>query len=110
MRTYRGHHLGPDPLLEPGATDITVDVDFSALMRVAIDAGASVQLHSQVDFLTEWGIREALAELRRAELEAARGGDAMRRALLRSQVIDAEALLHPRGLGDFRVLEVRVTS
>jgi SAM-dependent MidA family methyltransferase len=110
IRTYRGHHLGPDPLLEPGATDITMDVDFSALMRVAVDAGAEVRLHRQADFLTEWGIREALAELRVAELDAARRGDAMHRAALRSRVVDAEALLHPRGLGDFRVLEARVGS
>lgn len=25
LRTYRSHHLGPDPLLEPGATDVTVE-------------------------------------------------------------------------------------
>jgi SAM-dependent MidA family methyltransferase len=108
VRTYRGHHLGPDPLLEPGATDITMDVDFSALMRVAIDAGAAVGLHRQVEFLSEWGIRGALADLRVAELDAARRGEVMRRAVLRSQVVDAETLLHPRGLGDFRVLEARV--
>ncbi|MEX2322784.1 MAG: SAM-dependent methyltransferase [Acidimicrobiia bacterium] len=110
IRTYRGHHLGPDPLLEPGATDITMDVDFSALMRVAVEAGAAVRLHRQVEFLSEWGIREALVELRVAELDAARRGDAMHRVVLRSQVVDAEALLHPRGLGDFRVLEARVGS
>ncbi|HUG75536.1 MAG TPA: SAM-dependent methyltransferase [Acidimicrobiia bacterium] len=108
VRTYRGHHLGPDPLLEPGATDITMDVDFSALMRVAVDAGVEVRLHRQVEFLTDWGFREALAELRVAELDAARRGDAMHRAVLRSRVVDAEALLHPRGLGDFRVLELQV--
>jgi hypothetical protein len=34
----------------------------------------------------------------------------MHRAALRSRVVDAEALLHPRGLGDFRVLEARVGS
>jgi SAM-dependent MidA family methyltransferase len=108
VRTYRRHHLGPDPLLEPGATDITMDVDFSALMRVAVDAEAAARLHRQVEFLTHWGIREALAELRVAELDAARRGDSMHRAVLRSRVVDAEALLHPRGLGDFRVLEARV--
>ena len=39
VRTYQEHHLGPDPLLEPGATDITMDVNFSALLRVAAAAG-----------------------------------------------------------------------
>ena len=32
LRTYRSHHLGPHPLDEPGATDITADVNFSALV------------------------------------------------------------------------------
>ncbi|MEN8115281.1 MAG: SAM-dependent methyltransferase, partial [Actinomycetota bacterium] len=31
LRTYRRHHLGPDPLLEPGATDVTVDVNFTPI-------------------------------------------------------------------------------
>lgn len=106
IRTYRGHHLGPDPLLEPGSTDVTMDVDFSALMRAAATHGADVRLHRQDDFLTEWGLRQTLADLRVAELDAARRGDTMRRFVLRSQLTDAETLLHPRGLGDFRVLVV----
>jgi hypothetical protein len=37
-------------------------------------------------------------------LELARRGDTDARLRLRSQVSEAETLLHPRGLGDFRVL------
>ncbi|MEE9228279.1 MAG: SAM-dependent methyltransferase, partial [Acidimicrobiia bacterium] len=107
VRTYRSHHLGPDPLAEPGATDITMDVNFSALMPVAEDAGCEVELLSQDDFLERWGLRDRLRHLRHEELEAAREGRTMDRLVLRSRVTDAEALLHPRGLGDFRVLVCR---
>lgn len=30
LRTYRAHHLGLHPLDEPGETDITADVNFTA--------------------------------------------------------------------------------
>jgi len=106
LRTYRAHHLGPDPLLEPGATDITADVNFTALIDAARGCGADPVLHRQDDFLTQWGLRDELAALRRDELELARGEDAMERLRVRSEMKDAETLLHPRGLGDFRVLVV----
>ncbi len=106
LRTYRAHHLGPDPLLEPGATDITADVNFTALLGGAAVAGASATLHRQDDFLVGLGLRDDLAELRDRELELARGGDAMARLQVRSEIKDAETLLHPRGLGDFRGLVV----
>jgi SAM-dependent MidA family methyltransferase len=108
LRTYREHHLGPDPLLEPGATDITVDVNFTAAMAVGEGAGAAVELHRQDDFLSVWGLRQRLRELRHRELELARSGDTMERLRVRSLVHDGETLLHPRGLGDFRVMVARV--
>jgi SAM-dependent MidA family methyltransferase len=110
LRTYRAHHLGPDPLLEPGATDITADVNFTALAAAAEEAGATVALHRQDEFLAEWGLRDRLSELRATELELARGSDVIARLQVRSQVTDAETLLHPRGLGDFRVMVARLGS
>ncbi|MBI5157846.1 MAG: SAM-dependent methyltransferase [Acidimicrobiia bacterium] len=107
MRTYRAHHLGPDPLLEPGATDITMDVDFSALMAVAESSRAATEYTTQAEFLTTWGLRQQLSTLRHEELAAARTGSTMERLQLRSRVTEAETLLHPRGLGDFRVLVAR---
>ncbi len=106
LRTYRGHHLGPDPLLEPGETDITVDVNFTALLAVAESHGGNATLHRQDDFLAEWGLREAVSKMRKRELELARSGDTMAQLALKSERIDAETLLHPRGLGDFRVLTI----
>jgi SAM-dependent MidA family methyltransferase len=107
LRTYRAHHLGPHPLDEPGETDITADVNFTALMATAQSAGADVELHRQDDFLAELGLRERLSELRHAELEAARAGEDMERLRLRTLKTEAETLVHPRGLGDFRVLVAR---
>jgi SAM-dependent MidA family methyltransferase len=104
LRTYRSHHLGPHPLDEPGETDITADVNFTALIGLA----DNTRLLRQDEFLAELGLRERLGDLRRQELEAARGGDEMERLRLRSLAREAETLLHPRGLGDFRVLEIPI--
>jgi SAM-dependent MidA family methyltransferase len=104
LRTYQRHHLGPDPLTEPGATDVTVDVNFTALIAAAEDAGAGVALYRQDDFLEDLGLRDVVKDLRHQELELAKGDDAMARLTVRSELTDADTLLHPRGLGDFRVL------
>jgi len=104
LRTYRSHHVGPDPLLEPGATDVTVDVNFTAIVAVAEAEGADVELHRQDDFLESLGLREVVSGLRHRERDLARSSDAMQRLIVRSEATDAETLLHPRGLGDFRVL------
>lgn len=107
LRTYRAHHLGPHPLDEPGETDITADVNFTALVAVAQGCGAEVELWRQDDFLADLGLREVLSGLRRDELTAARSGDEMERLKIRTRKTEAETLLHPRGLGDFRVLIAR---
>ena len=104
LRTYRRHHLGPDPLLAPGETDITVDVNFTAVGAAVADAGWSVEILRQDDYLDRWGLGDVIADLRSRELEAARTGDPMERLRLRAERTDAETLVHPRGLGDFRVL------
>jgi SAM-dependent MidA family methyltransferase len=107
LRTYRNHHLGPDPLLEPGATDVTVDVNFTASLAAADGEGASVEIHRQDDFLAGLGLRAVVRDLRHRERDLANSGDPMQRLIVRSEATDAETLLHPRGLGDFRVLIAR---
>jgi SAM-dependent MidA family methyltransferase len=110
LRTYRAHHLGPHPLDEPGATDVTADVNFTALEAVAVEAGAAVEVWRQDDFLAELGLRARISELRHRELELARSGDEMERLTVRALRTEAETLMHPRGLGDFRVLLARVRT
>ncbi|MPZ54446.1 MAG: hypothetical protein GEU79_17250 [Acidimicrobiia bacterium] len=105
LRTYRAHHLGPHPLDEPGATDITADVNFTAAERIAGELGFESALWRQDDFLTALGLRDRLSLMRREELALA-GKDEMERMVLRTRRTEVEALLHPRGLGDFRVLEL----
>ncbi len=107
LRTYRHHHLGPDPLLSPGETDVTVDVDFTAMAAAAAAAGGDVEVMRQDDFLVAWGLGDDVDGLRSRERELAASGDALARLMVRAERIDAETLLHPRGLGDFRVLLVR---
>jgi SAM-dependent MidA family methyltransferase len=106
LRTYRAHHLGPHPLEEPGETDITGDVNFTALIATAEERGATTRLSRQDDFLTELGLRDRLSEIRHAELAATRSGDEIERLKIRSRRTEVETLLHPRGLGDFRVLTI----
>jgi SAM-dependent MidA family methyltransferase len=108
LRTYRSHHLGPDPLLAPGETDVTVDVNFSALEASVRGSSAGVAVDRQDDFLSRWGLSEVISEMRRAELAAAKAGDTIEQLRLRSERTDAQTLLHPRGLGDFRVLTVTI--
>lgn len=107
LRTYRSHHRGPDPLAFPGETDITADVNFSSLLAICGELGWEATLQRQEDFLTEYGLRAELSELRRQELALARDGDPMERLVVRSRKNEAETLLHSRGLGDFRVLVAR---
>jgi SAM-dependent MidA family methyltransferase len=107
LRTYRSHHLGPHPLAEPGETDVTVDVNVTAMVAAAEAAGAAVEVLRQDDFLSGLGLRARLSDLRHEELALARDGDPMERLKIRSVRTEAETLLHPRGLGDFRVLVAR---
>ncbi|MDX1450667.1 MAG: SAM-dependent methyltransferase, partial [Acidimicrobiia bacterium] len=107
LRTYRAHHLGPHPLDEPGATDITADVNFTAIEAAAREAGGEVELLRQDDFLSSLGLRDRISQMRHDELGLARSGDEMARLRLRSMRSEAETLLHPRGLGDFRALVAR---
>ena len=60
-------HRRTDPLAEPGEADLTVHVDFAALMRAGRAAGAKVAGPvAQADFLTQLGIVERAASLRKS--------------------------------------------
>lgn len=110
LRTYRNHHLGPDPLTAPGETDVTVDVNFTAMLAAATSDRTTATIMRQDDYLRSWGLGEEITSLRALEREHARGNDAMARLMVRSEITDAETLLHPRGLGDFRVLVIDVNT
>ena len=85
-----------------------MDVNFTALIAVAESCGAAVALERQDDFLSRWGVRDAVRDMKHRELEAARAGATMLQLEIRTERIAADTLLHPRGLGDFRVLVAQV--
>src|SRR5690606_33291126 len=97
LRTYRGHEVGADPLLDPGTRDITVPV---VLDQLPVPDRAE----AQAAFLRRHGIDELVEEGRRVWRERASTGDlAALRA--RSRVREAEALLDEGSLGSFTVLQ-----
>jgi SAM-dependent MidA family methyltransferase len=92
LRAYRDHALLSDPLAALGTADLTANVDFTTLMRVAGEAGLRVRSFTrQRQFLRDAGIGEWL---RRPPMPGAPG----HRRLIE--------LLDPDGLGRVRVLEL----
>ncbi|MEO6989512.1 MAG: SAM-dependent methyltransferase [Aquihabitans sp.] len=101
LRTYAGHGRGHDPLVDPGSCDITVEV--------AVDQLATVREpdldRTQAEFLQAHGI-DGLVEEGRAVWHARPDGQIDLAAIAaRSRIGEAEALLDPTGLGNFRALE-----
>ena len=93
LRTFSRHRAGDDPLLTPGATDITAHVDFTAVAEAAISLGCRPLLfRNQGSWLTEVA-REWLLAME-SQPDA---------ALLRQ----FHSLTHPAQLGGrFHVLEL----
>jgi SAM-dependent MidA family methyltransferase len=91
-------HAYDDPLAAPGEADLTAHVDFAALARAAIEAGAAPRpLITQGEFLARIGIAA------RAERLAA-GKDAATREAIAAAV---RRLTAPEAMGDlFKVLAV----
>ena len=100
LRTYRRHERGTRPLDGLGEQDVTCEVCTDQLAAVAMP---DVDL-SQADWLRRHGIEELVEEGRRIWDERAAIGD-LAAVRARSRVSEAEALLDPKGLGGFRVLE-----
>ncbi len=103
LMAFRAHSPVPDPLSEPGRTDLTYHVDLTSLAAAALDAGSdsdggwhAAPPTSQAEALTVLGLPDALraAESRAAEDALRFLGD--RRA--------ADTLTDPTGLGRIRVL------
>ena len=93
-RAYRAHRIESDLTAAPGAQDLTVPADFSALIAAGEAAGAALETYESLShFLLEGGIE--------AFMTAAAGDDASSykdRAQLKT-------LIHPEGMGEaFKVL------
>jgi SAM-dependent MidA family methyltransferase len=97
---YRGHEVQEDPLADPGLTDLTSHVDFTAAMRLAESAGfRTVSLTTQSELLVgagleeEWRALQSSPDLRLADYFRARSG------IVR--------MLDPSYMGRFRALTLR---
>lgn len=100
LRTHAGHQGASDWLTDPGACDITVDVDFDQLQ---LDRPADTR-ESQAQWLDRHGINELVEEGRSIWERSAGIGD-LAALKARSRIREAEALLDPVGMGSFQVLE-----
>jgi SAM-dependent MidA family methyltransferase len=93
LRAYHRHTLGLDPFVRAGEQDLTADVDFTTLIRVAEEAGLQVAARTnQRRLLLDLGLRERLRR------PPAPGEPGHLRLL---QLID------PSGLGRVQVLELQ---
>jgi SAM-dependent MidA family methyltransferase len=104
VRTYRSHQTGHDWLEAPGTTDITVDVNMTAIEAVVVRSGAQVEMLKQRDFLTGLGAAVRIGEAREREKLHAADGDVMSQLVARSERVGIEALIDGDGLGGFQVI------
>jgi SAM-dependent MidA family methyltransferase len=106
VRTYRDHRSGHDWLEHPSETDITLDVNTTAIELTARSLGATVFLTSQRDFLIEQGISGFIDDTAVMERRYAGSGQVMEQLKSRSERVNLEALLNPEGLGGFQVITI----
>lgn len=82
MCHYR-HHAHPDPFYLPGLQDVTVHVDFTAIIAAADGAGLELLGYtSQGQFLLNCGILERLAEIPNATPDYFRAAGAVNKLLM----------------------------
>ncbi len=104
VRTYKANRTGHDWLAHPGATDITVDVNATALDVFARPFDATTTMRTQRSFLMEMGIGARIDDLSVDERRHAGAGEVMEQLVDRSQRIELEALIDPDGFGGFYVI------
>jgi len=103
LRTYRDHHRGAHPLVDPGAQDITCDVPVEHLVHAADrNRFRLVAAPTQREWLQALGVDEVVADARRRWDERAAIGD-LEALAARSWVTEAAALTDPTGLGGHAV-------
>lgn len=100
VRTYAEHDRGVEPLAEPGSQDVTVEVAIDQLELVRPPS----TIRDQATFLRDHGIDRLVDEGREQWAREGWGGGLPALAA-RSRSVEASALLDPRGLGAFTVLE-----
>jgi SAM-dependent MidA family methyltransferase len=100
LRTYRSHARGVGFLEDLGTQDVTCEIAVDQLAIVRHPASDQ----AQADWLRSRGIDDLVAEGQRLWTERAHAPD-LAAIAARSRTTEAQALLDPKGLGAFRVLE-----
>ena len=100
LRTYKDHHLGVDPIQDPGNVDITYDVNFSSVSRKLETLGYRLTLLSQNSFLIENGFNEYFDQLQNQLLLS----EGLENLTINSELSGLKALIDSNGLGGFYCL------
>ncbi len=100
LRTYAEHQRAHDPLVAPGFTDITLDIAFDQLARVAVPTS----IRRQAEALEDWGLTEVL-DVARETYEQHRESGSLAGLIARGQLNEAASLTDPNGLGAFWIAE-----
>lgn len=106
VRTFHRQRTGLDMFEAPGSTDITVDVNVDVVRRAVEDAGGSVSMMTQDEFLRSLGAASELDAIRERSFERARAGDVMGQLEAKSEATNLGALLGSDGFGSFTVFLV----
>jgi SAM-dependent MidA family methyltransferase len=96
LMAFRGHSPQPDPLAQPGLTDLTYHVDFTSLAAAAGKGWQAAPLTSQAEALTVLGLAEAV------QVASARSHEDVQRYAAERRA--AETLTDMSGLGRIKVL------
>lgn len=100
ITTYGPRRLSSDPLEDPGAKDITADVDFSALWSAADSAGFDMELLALQRFwLVSLGLPAVVEDLTDRVKQSAALGRHEQAADLDEELRQVLALADPDGLG-----------
>ena len=86
--------------MEPGATDITYDVNFSFLKSYFENKNFEVELTYQYKFLDNYGYDEIYKKLKN-NFQKTSGVDQLK---IKSDLVGLEAIHNERGLGGFYTL------
>ncbi|MGI9621702.1 MAG: SAM-dependent methyltransferase [Acidimicrobiales bacterium] len=100
LRTYRDHGEAKGVLDDPGTQDITADVDLAGLENIRRPS----RVITQAQWLQELGVDD-LVDAGRDYWQRHAARPDLRAMEMRSRIGEAAALVDPRGLGGFSVIE-----
>lgn len=101
LRTYKEHHLGPDPLLYPGETDITYDINITSMSEAIDDSIYQKKIVTQYEFLYENGLNDYAEDLTRRRSEE----EGLNLVKINSDLLSIKTISDKNGLGSFYVIE-----